>query len=168
MGSRILVVEDSAVIRRLIEVCLRAADLEIVTRDDGKSGLHAVSSESPDLVVLDIGLPGMDGWEVLDRIRRDDATKSIPVVVLTAHAEEESRRRSYREQWFAPANVALNRGALFIDKSRRWNGSRAAIRRPRRAKPGCRVSPDPMKPVLGWPPCPGRDFPVNCPRRIVP
>lgn len=94
MGSRILIVEDSAVIRRLIEVCLRAADLEIVTREDGKSGLHAVSSESPDLVVLDIGLPGMDGWEVLDRIRRDETTKEIPVVVLTAHAEEESRRRA--------------------------------------------------------------------------
>ena len=94
MGSRILVVEDSAVIRRLIEVCLRAADLEIITRDDGKSGLQAVSSESPDLVVLDIGLPGMDGWEVLDRIRRDRSTEKIPVVVLTAHAEEESRRRA--------------------------------------------------------------------------
>ena len=94
MGSRILVVEDSAVIRRLIEVCLRAADLEIVTRDDGNTGLKAVGSESPDLVVLDIGLPGMDGWEVLDRIRKDDLTKSIPVVVLTAHAEEESRRRA--------------------------------------------------------------------------
>ena len=94
MGSGILVGEDSAVIRRLIEVCRRAADLEIVTRDDGNSGLKAVGSESPDLVVLDIGLPGMDGWEVLDRIRKDDLTKSIPVVVLTAHAEEESRRRA--------------------------------------------------------------------------
>lgn len=94
MGSRILVVEDSAVIRRLIEVCLRAADLEIITRDDGKSGLQAVSTESPDLVVLDIGLPGMDGWEVLDRIRRDPTTERTPVVVLTAHAEEESRRRA--------------------------------------------------------------------------
>jgi two-component system, OmpR family, phosphate regulon response regulator PhoB len=94
MGSRILIVEDSAVIRRLIEVCLRAADLEIITRDDGRTGLTAVSSESPDLVVLDIGLPGMDGWEVLDRIRKDETTKDIPVVVLTAHAEEESRRRA--------------------------------------------------------------------------
>ena len=94
IGSRILIVEDSAVIRRLIEVCIRAADLEIITRDDGRTGLSAVSSESPDLVVLDIGLPGMDGWEVLDRIRKDETTKSIPVVVLTAHAEEESRRRA--------------------------------------------------------------------------
>jgi len=94
VGSRILVVEDSAVIRRLIEVCLRAADLEIVTRDDGRAGLKAVSSEAPDLVVLDIGLPGIDGWKVLDGIRRDEMTSGIPVVVLTAHAEEESRRRA--------------------------------------------------------------------------
>ena len=94
MGQRILVIEDSAVIRRLIEVCLRAADLEILMREDGPSGLDAVRSESPDLLVLDIGLPGMDGWQVLDHIRSDDATRSLPVVVLTAHAEEESRRRA--------------------------------------------------------------------------
>lgn len=94
MGHRILVIEDSAVIRRLIEVCLRAADLEIVTRDDGKSGLAAVRSEAPDLVVLDIGLPGMDGWEVLANVRSDPAVRDTAVVVLTAHAEEESRRRA--------------------------------------------------------------------------
>ena len=91
LGHRILVIEDSAVIRRLIEVCLRAADLEIITRDDGKSGLAAVREESPDLVVLDIGLPGMDGWEVLAHVRSDESIRDTPVVVLTAHAEEESR-----------------------------------------------------------------------------
>lgn len=94
MGQRILVIEDSAVIRRLIEVCLRAADLEIVMREDGPRGLEAVTSEAPDLLVLDIGLPGMDGWQVLEAIRRDPATRELPVVVLTAHAEEESRRRA--------------------------------------------------------------------------
>lgn len=94
VGQRILVIEDSAVIRRLIEVCLRAADLDIAMREDGPSGLDAVRTESPDLLVLDIGLPGMDGWQVLDHIRSDPATRSLPVVVLTAHAEEESRRRA--------------------------------------------------------------------------
>ena len=94
VGHRILVVEDSAVIRRLIEVCLRAGDVEIITREDGPGGLEAVTSESPDLVVLDIGLPGMDGWQVLDHIRSSPATRHLPVVVLTAHAEEESRRRA--------------------------------------------------------------------------
>lgn len=94
MGHRILVIEDSAVIRRLIEVCLRAADLDIHMCEDGSSGLDAVRSEGHDLLVLDIGLPGMDGWQVLDQIRNDPATRALPVVVLTAHAEEESRRRA--------------------------------------------------------------------------
>jgi CheY-like chemotaxis protein len=90
----VLVVEDSAVIRRLIEVCLRPANLEVIMREDGPTGLEAVHTESPDLLVLDIGLPEMDGWQVLDRLRSDPATKSLPVLVLTAHAEEESRRRA--------------------------------------------------------------------------
>jgi len=94
MGSRILVIEDSAVIQRLIEVCLRASDIDIVVRHDGKSGMAAVGSESPDLVILDIGLPGIDGWEILGRIRQDETTKDLPVVVLTAHAEEGSRKRA--------------------------------------------------------------------------
>lgn len=94
VGQRILVIEDSAVIRRLIEVCLRAADLEIVMRDDGPTGLEAVTTEDPDLLVLDIGLPGMDGWQVLHHIRTNPVTRTLPVVVLTAHAEEESRRRA--------------------------------------------------------------------------
>lgn len=94
VGRRVLVVEDSAVIRRLIEVCLRPANLEVVMREDGPSGLHAAIAEKPDLLVLDIGLPEMDGWEVLDRLRSDQRTKELPVLVLTAHAEEESRRRA--------------------------------------------------------------------------
>jgi len=94
VGSRVLIVEDSAVIRRLIEVCLRPANLEVVMREDGPTGLAAATLESPDLLVLDIGLPEMDGWEVLDRLRSDPRTKRLPVLVLTAHAEEESRRRA--------------------------------------------------------------------------
>ena len=88
MGRRVLVVEDSAVIRRLIEVCLRPASLEVVMREDGPTGLSAAISEKPDL------RPKMDGWEVLDRLRSDPRTKELPVLVLTAHAEEESRRRA--------------------------------------------------------------------------
>ena len=94
VGNRVLVVEDSAVIRRLIEVCLRPANLDIVMREDGPSGLEAALNEAPDLLVLDIGLPEMDGWEVLDQLRSNSSTESLPVLVLTAHAEEESRRRA--------------------------------------------------------------------------
>ncbi len=94
VGNRVLVVEDSAVIRRLIEVCLRPAGLELLMRADGPSGLEAALHEKPDLLVLDIGLPHMDGWEILDQVRSDAQTENLPVLVLTAHAEEESRRRA--------------------------------------------------------------------------
>lgn len=94
MGHRVLVVEDSAVIRRLIEVCLRPASLDVIMREDGPAGLEAARTEKPDLLVLDIGLPEMDGWQVLDHLRSDEATRNLPVLVLTAHAEEESRRRA--------------------------------------------------------------------------
>ncbi len=94
MARRVLVVEDSAVIRRLIDVCLRPAHVEVIMREDGPGALEAALSEDPDLVVLDIGLPEMDGWEVLDRLRADPRTYSLPVLVLTAHAEEESRKRA--------------------------------------------------------------------------
>jgi CheY-like chemotaxis protein len=94
VARRVLVVEDSPVIRRLIDVCLRPADVEIVMREDGPGALEAAWSEHPDLVVLDIGLPEMDGWEVLDRLRSDHRTAELPVLVLTAHAEEESRKRA--------------------------------------------------------------------------
>ena len=92
MGYRVLVVEDTSVIRRLIEISLRSAEVEIVTRGDGPSGLTAASTEAPDLVVLDIGLPGMDGWEVLKAIRAN--MPQLPVVVLTAHADQQSRVRA--------------------------------------------------------------------------
>ncbi|MDP8958965.1 MAG: response regulator [Actinomycetota bacterium] len=89
-----LVVEDSAVIRRLIDVCLRPTNIEVVMRENGPAGLSEALEDPPALLVLDIGLPEMDGWQVLDRLRADDRTKELPVLVLTAHAEEESRRRA--------------------------------------------------------------------------
>ncbi|MFQ5948285.1 MAG: response regulator [Acidimicrobiia bacterium] len=96
MGRRVLVVEDSQVIQRLIEVCLRPEGLEIVTSYDGPSGLRAAIDDPPDLLILDVGLPKMDGWQVLDSLRSDERTRDIRVLVLTAHAQEETRQRADR------------------------------------------------------------------------
>ncbi len=96
MSARVLVVEDSAVIQRLISVCLRPAGVEIDTRDDGPTGLEAALDTQPDLLILDVGLPRMDGWEVLERIRSDARTQGMKVLVLTAHAQEETRERADR------------------------------------------------------------------------
>jgi len=94
VGRRILLIEDSPIICRLVEICLRGPGTELVTRLDGLSGLEAVTAEAPDLVVLDIAIPELDGWQVLDAIRSNPATADLPVIVLTAHAAEETRGRA--------------------------------------------------------------------------
>ena len=94
VAKRVLVVEDSEVIQRLIEVCLRPAGFEIEMRADGHAGLAAARELMPDLIILDVGLPGLDGWEVLSRLRADDSTKDLTVLILTAHAQDETKARA--------------------------------------------------------------------------
>ena len=92
LKKTVLVVEDSPVIQRLIDVCLRPSGFETIQCTDGPSGLAAAGEYSPDLVILDVGLPGMDGWEVLQAIREQSETSHFVVLVLTAHAQEETRQ----------------------------------------------------------------------------
>jgi CheY-like chemotaxis protein len=91
---RVLVIEDSQVIQRLIEVCLRPAGFEVEMRSDGPSGLEAALEMDADVIVLDVGLPGMDGWEVLSHLRSDVRTEETKVLVLTAHAQDQTRARA--------------------------------------------------------------------------
>jgi DNA-binding response OmpR family regulator len=94
MGDHILVIEDSAPIRRLVEICLRDVGPTIITAADGPSGLQSAVSNPPALIVLDIGLPGMHGWDVLAAVRSQPVGARIPVLILTAHANEEDRFRA--------------------------------------------------------------------------
>ena len=80
--------------RRLIDVCLRPTGAEIRSAEDGLLGLEAAWSSVPDVIVLDIGLPGLDGWGVLSRLRADDRTNEVQVLVLTAHAQPEMADRA--------------------------------------------------------------------------
>lgn len=92
--AHVLVIEDSASVRRLIEVCLRVLNVEISSATDGSAGIAAIRERQPDVVVLDIGLPGLDGWEVLTQLRSDPATAHLKVLVLTAHAQPEMADRA--------------------------------------------------------------------------
>ncbi len=94
MAHRILVIEDSKVIQRLVAVSLQSLDVDIESRYDGESGLAATIEAPPDLIVLDIGLPRLSGWDVLEHVRRNVATRHVKVLVLTAHAQEENRTRA--------------------------------------------------------------------------
>lgn len=87
LRKRVLVVEDSPIIRRLIEVCLRPMNVDVTLVPNGFEGLEAAAIEPPDVVVLDIGLPGIDGWEVLNGLRQAERTEHVPVLMLTGHGE---------------------------------------------------------------------------------
>jgi CheY-like chemotaxis protein len=89
MDPTVLVVEDSVSVRRLIEVCLRSLPISLIAEEDGISGLATARERVPEVMVLDIGLPGIDGWEVLRQLRATQATAGIRVLVLTAHAQPE-------------------------------------------------------------------------------
>lgn len=94
MKARILVVEDSPDIRVLIRMLLEAAGHEVMTASDGRAGVDAVRTERPDLVLMDLSLPVLSGWEAAKEIKEDPATASIPIVAVTAHAMHGDRERA--------------------------------------------------------------------------
>ena len=88
MAAKILVCDDERHIVRLIQVNLEKKGYQVVTAFDGKEGLEKVRSEKPNLMVLDVMMPYMDGFEVLKNLRRDAETESLPVIMLTAKAQD--------------------------------------------------------------------------------
>src|SRR5713226_10736377 len=92
MGARILVIEDNQTNLDLISYLLRAYGYEVMTATDGAAGI-AAASETPDLIICDIQMPGIDGYEVARRLRAERATARIPLVAVTALAMVDDRRK---------------------------------------------------------------------------
>jgi two-component system phosphate regulon response regulator OmpR len=88
MGKRILIIDDDARLRKLLKEYLEGYEFQVLTLEDGAEALATVRKESPDMVILDIMLPGKDGLEVLREIR---TAHSVPVIMLTAKGEETDR-----------------------------------------------------------------------------
>ena len=84
--SNILLVEDNEMNRDMLMRRLERKDFEVVIAIDGKAGIDMASSSNPDIILMDLSLPVIDGWEATRRIKADPATQSIPVIALTAHA----------------------------------------------------------------------------------
>lgn len=89
MPRKILAVDDEKHIVRLVQVNLERQGYEVITAYDGKEALQKVEEERPDLVVLDVMMPYMDGFEVLQNLRRNPSTREIPVIMLTAKAQDQ-------------------------------------------------------------------------------
>jgi DNA-binding response OmpR family regulator len=95
VAARVLIVDDEAPIRLLCRVNLEAEQMEVLEAGDGPSGLEAARKERPDVILLDVMMPGLDGWRVAEELLEDPATSSIPIVFLTARAELRDRARGF-------------------------------------------------------------------------
>lgn len=88
MAKKILAVDDERHIVRLVQINLEKEGYEVVTASNGREALEKVSSEKPDLIVMDVMMPEMDGFEALKRLKDNSATAQIPVIMLTAKAQD--------------------------------------------------------------------------------
>jgi CheY-like chemotaxis protein len=95
-GGRILVVEDNALNLKLVRDVLGAAGYEVVAATSGEEGLRLAAELPPDLVLMDLQLPGMDGTETMQQLRRGTLDPSVPVVAVTASAMPEDHARAAR------------------------------------------------------------------------
>ena len=84
--SKILLVEDNEMNRDMLTRRLERKGFEVVIAIDGKAGIDMASSSNPDIILMDLSLPVIDGWEAARQIKADSATQSIPIIALTAHA----------------------------------------------------------------------------------
>src|ERR1043166_998351 len=92
--SKILLVEDNEMNRDMLSRRLIRKGYEVVMAFDGGRAIEMAFSEKPDLILMDMSLPVVDGWEATRRIKAAEATRSIPVIALTAHAMSDDRERA--------------------------------------------------------------------------
>lgn len=91
---KILLVEDNEMNRDMLSRRLKRRGYEVVMAVNGADGLAMANSEAPDLILMDMSLPVLDGWEATTSIKADPATESIPVIALTAHAMSGDREKA--------------------------------------------------------------------------
>jgi two-component system cell cycle response regulator DivK len=91
---KILLVEDNEMNRDMLSRRLARNGFEVVIAVDGHEGVNKAASEKPDLILMDMSLPTMDGWEATRHVKADPVTRMIPVIALTAHAMNEDREKA--------------------------------------------------------------------------
>lgn len=135
MGARVAVIEDNRDNLELVTTLLRALGHEPLTATSGRDGIELVRRERPDIVLLDLTMPEMDGFETLRELRRDAGTRAVPVVAVTAHAMVGDREAILAQGFdgYVPKPIAVEQ--LVEEMSRHLaDGARPAPRtRARRA-----------------------------------
>jgi len=133
--TTVLVIDDEAPIRLLCRVNLEAEGMRVLEASDGTTGLEQAQTDMPDVILLDVMMPGLDGWQVAEQLLEDERTGSIPIVFLTARAEVRDRARGldlggidYVSKPFNPLELAPLVRELVERVDR---GERAQVRRER-------------------------------------
>jgi DNA-binding response OmpR family regulator len=132
MALTVLVIDDEAPIRLLCRVNLEAEGAGVLEADNGRAGIELARQELPDAILLDVMMPGLDGWSVAQELLEDEATRRIPIIFLTARADIRDRARGlgaggldYITKPFNPVELANLVGEV-VDAVRR--GEREELR----------------------------------------
>ncbi|HLW59734.1 MAG TPA: response regulator [bacterium] len=108
---RILIVEDDRFLRKAAEAALRRHGFAVLTAADGEEGLRVARAEVPDLVLLDLIMPGLQGFEVLRQLKANDATSKIPVIVMSNLSQDNDMEQALiggAEAYLIKANLSLD------------------------------------------------------------
>jgi CheY-like chemotaxis protein len=148
---KILLVEDNEMNRDMLSRRLRDRGFEVVIAVDGQEGIDKAASEKPGLILMDMSLPVVDGWEATRRLKADPVTKAIPVIALTAHALSGSREKALEAgcDEFDTKPVRLN---SLLPKIEQLTGAKAnspAFGAPKPAAQPPAAAPAPAAPVAG-------------------
>lgn len=129
MAKKILAVDDEKHIVRLVEITLQREGYEVVTANNGAEALEKVASEQPDLVIMDVMMPEMDGLQALQKLKDDPATANVPVIMLTAKAQDadvfqgwKSGADLYLTKPFNPQELLTFVRRIFADQSEDEDG----------------------------------------------
>jgi DNA-binding response OmpR family regulator len=95
MGKKILVIDDEPLVVEVLKIRLQMSNYEVITASNGIEGIERAVSEKPDLIILDILMPGLDGYQVCRRLKEDRKTKRIPIIMLTALGQSAGRKEGY-------------------------------------------------------------------------
>ncbi|MDY6796931.1 MAG: response regulator [Actinomycetota bacterium] len=111
--TRVLVVDDDPMVTRLVRINLELEKFEVEEAWDGKTAMKMMEENRPDMLILDIMMPQMDGWEILQKLREDTAMTDLPIVLLTAKVQDEDIARGWKmgadgyiTKPFNPVNLA--------------------------------------------------------------
>jgi CheY-like chemotaxis protein len=93
--AKILIIDDEEILRQLMEHVLSGDGHETITAEDGVAGIVLAKSDAPDLIISDMSMPKMTGWDMVKALKADPTTKDIPIIALTAHATADDRAAAF-------------------------------------------------------------------------